>query len=502
MPPQETSSLKLPLDELAKKNADQEYEAWVNNIRENMQHIVEWASACIDWEPTGSFREWETSGVLHGTFEGTYNFAIRIKDESPPFYPPPIDDEVYTDVVIVFPMPGRTATHLRDEKVLNQVYAMEYLRENTSLPVPKVRGYGTRLETPHDNYERYLLQFGPFIVMDYIEGTPLSNILTSANQPVDTHLNSNIEKIYRQIATYHLQISRLTLPHIGSISKSSNQDPHFTLKRPLTPTINTLSSLHSYPASQLPTGPFTSTTSYLASIAHLYKTNLLTQRNIAPTPEILRKRFLARRGFEALIPKYVGKDTDVDTDTGPFKPFLSQLTPSNILLDPSTLEIKGVLGAGWMNAIPAQFAYDPPAWLLGKEPEEWVVRGAVREFEEMYGEMLEGFLRVLREVEDEDGGGAGADGRKKRLSERMREGWETGRFWFDYAVRKGEVVDCVYWDVLREGQGDGELDEEASKEMEEFVKKKMEQLNEYEVDCSKRFSRSSDCSIRNRVDTT
>lgn len=66
------------------------------------------------------------------------------------------------DVIIRFPMPGHTATALRDEKVVKGVQTMEYLRQNTDFPIPRVHSWGLLAESPR--------QLGPFINMDYVHG--------------------------------------------------------------------------------------------------------------------------------------------------------------------------------------------------------------------------------------------------------------------------------------------------------------------------------------------
>lgn len=78
------------------------------------------------------------------------------------------------DAIIRFPKPGHAATAWRDEKVTNEVQIMEYLRRNTDIPIPRVHSWGLVAESPQ--------QLGPFIIMDYVNGTLLSTIL---KQPIE-----------------------------------------------------------------------------------------------------------------------------------------------------------------------------------------------------------------------------------------------------------------------------------------------------------------------------
>jgi hypothetical protein len=51
----------------------------------------------------------------------------------------------------------------------------------------------------------------------------------------------------------------------------------------------------------------------------------------------------------------------------------------------------------------------------------------------------------------------------------MRYSWRTGRFWFDYVVRKSFDVDIIYWAVLYDdGVGVELLDDKICAEMESF----------------------------------
>lgn len=69
----------------------------------------------------------------------------------------------------------------------------------------------------------------------------------------------------------------------------------------------------------------------------------------------------------------------------------------------------------------------------------------------------------------------------------MRDSWETGRFWFDYAARKSFDVDAVYWATVHEEPGVG-LGDAARSDIKRFVQVKMEQLKEYKEECNALFT--------------
>jgi hypothetical protein len=237
-----------------------------------------------------------------------------------------------------------------------------------------------------------------------------------------------------------------------------------------------------YPGSQFPTAPFDRASDYLRSVANEHLTHLWTQRNLADDPEVAQKRFIARHRFAQLISKYYPEDYGLSI------PFCDDMRPSNMLIDPETLRITAILDFEFTNAMPAEFTYDPPWWLLLSGPEMWLERCAMEEFLTLYEPRMEQFLQALEQVEIEMASEVKQPGGPS-LSTRMRDSWRTGRFWFDYAARKSFDVDIIYWAALHnDGAGVELLDDKTRSEMESFTQIKMEQLKAYKEECTARFS--------------
>lgn len=118
MPLQKTSSLKTYINELEETNCDDECKAWLSNAFDSRAELVIFV---------GGRGEGAGTGKYVGFLKGSFNFGFRFSfgDGRP-------------DVIIRFPKPGHTATAYRDEKVVNKVQIMEYLRQNTDIPVPCV----------------------------------------------------------------------------------------------------------------------------------------------------------------------------------------------------------------------------------------------------------------------------------------------------------------------------------------------------------------------------
>ncbi|OJJ67658.1 hypothetical protein ASPBRDRAFT_58755 [Aspergillus brasiliensis CBS 101740] len=445
MSPQKTSSLKSYFDELEETNGDDEYRAWLSRAFDSKAELAAFVAGRREGGGTAEY-----VGFLKGSFNFSFRFSFG--DGQP-------------DALIRFPKPGHTATAYRDEKVVNEVQVMEYLRQNTDIPIPRIHSWGLLAESPH--------HLGPFIIMDHVNGTLLSTLLRQPDQE-DMILNPDIDnttldKIYSQIAYYLFQLSQLTFARIGAISKDQASNEW----HPLSP---------GYSDDRFPTAPFDRASDYLRSIASEHLTHLWIQRNLADDPEIAQKRFIARHQFAQLIPKYYPEDS------GLCIPFCDDMRPSNMLIDPETLRITAILDFEFTNAMPAEFTYDPPWWLLLSGPEVWLERCAMDEFRTLYEPRLEQFLGALERVEMKMTLEVKPPGGPS-LSTRMRDSWRTGRFWFDYAARKSFDVDIIYWAALHNGGTGVELlDDKARAEVESFTQIKMEQLKAYKEGCTAHFS--------------
>ncbi|KAL9113316.1 MAG: hypothetical protein Q9227_002651, partial [Pyrenula ochraceoflavens] len=419
-------------DELAETDGDNEFKAWLSKVIDAKQEIVAFV-ASQKGEPAGEFDSY---------LKGSFNLSLVVRFSNGP------------KAVIRFPKPGHTA--FRTEKVRNEVQFLQFLSEKTTIPIPRVVTWG--LDSPQ--------QLGPFIIMDYVDGISLATLLKQPDQDevvLATDVDdTKLDYVYEQLADYMLQLSRLNFSTIGAISKGHEWAAS---ERPLTYNMNELTTVVSNYPNGFPTAPFTSAKTYLHSLADEHLVHLRTQRNLATDREDAKKRFIARHQFKQLISRYCLE--------GAFKPYCDDLQPSNMLAHPDTLRITTVLDFEFTNTMPAQFSYDPPWWLLLLGPDMWLEHHSIEEFMIRYVPRMEQFLRAMERVE---GRGVG-----NPLSVRMRESWATGRFWFDYGIRKSFDIDAVYWAVLHKS-GDSVLDDEMGEEVKELVDLKMTQLKAYDAE--------------------
>jgi hypothetical protein len=451
-------------DELAETDGDGEFQAWLSKVIDAKQDIVGFVAS----RRQGSCNTVAEFGrYLKGSFN--LGLVVRFSDGGP-------------KAVIRFPKPGHTATAFQEEKVRNEFHFLQFLSEKTTIPIPKVTSWGTTEDSPQ--------HIGPFMIMDYVDGISLATIL---KQPTETEQDEvilktdvddkKLEYVYEQLADYMLQLSKLDFSTIGALSKNPSSNEWTAGGRPLTYNMNELRTVVSdYPTSGFPTAPFSSAKAYLDSLADEHLVHFRTQRNLANSREDAKKRFIARRQFKQLVSRYCLNDT------GPFKPYCDDLQPSNMLADPETLRITAVLDFEFTNSMPAQFAYDPPWWLLLLGPDMWLEHHSMEEFVSRYVPRMQQFLRVLERVEMRTT--LEEVQNDPPLSVRMRDSWDSGRFWFDYGIRKSFDVDAVYWAALHQDGHDelDELDDKTKEEMEKLVDMKMDQLKAYDAECKIRFS--------------
>ncbi|KAF2428670.1 phosphotransferase enzyme family protein [Tothia fuscella] len=396
-------------DEIAEKGGDDEWCKWKENVLNSKDEIAHFVARYRPGSQDPEVIDW---------MEGSFNLCLRVmfSDGDP-------------DAIIRFPGLGHSA--FRDEKTLNEVEIINFIQENTIIPVPRLLGWGLTKDSPH--------QFGPFIISEFVHGVSLSSILSDRTDAQKLWLNPHIDKqvldtIYEQIAEFMLQLYEFSFSSIGAISKDAPLGSWSVKKRPLTYSMNELA-----------------TTTFF--------------------PEL----YISHHLFAQLVPKYS------INDRGPFKIFCDDFRCQNMLVDPKTLRITAVLDLEFTTAMPEQYASESPWWLLLVGPEAYLFRGrTMAEFKAAYEPRLEQFLLAMQRVERAKGLAIN----ERSLSSLVLESWQTKRFWFNFAARKPIDVDVLFDNCLNEDGADlDSLDEDVRAGLSPFVEMKMEQLRAYDEDC-------------------
>ncbi|KAH8429118.1 uncharacterized protein LDX57_006788 [Aspergillus melleus] len=356
--------------------------------------------------------------------------------------------------VIRFPVPG--AVMLPEEKVLNEVWVMQYVSEKTSdkipIPMPSVVRWTETKESPSD--------LGPFIIMDYVNHTgSMGDLLESPVREIGEPpvLNpelkpARLQALYGELAKIVLSLSTLSFNRIGSIAKNGD----FTwdvLHRPLSYSMNEIVQLGTLPRSQLPTTTYEKASSYFEALAELHLQHLISQRNeadISPDVDVdaladtFRRKFVARFLFRKLVRDKESRKQFIFHDDGPFPIWCDDFRPKNVLVDENQC-ITGVVDWEFTYTAPVEFSHAPPWWLLLRKPEDWP--NGLDDWCVEYGKALETFLVAMAKCEDEAiQKGLLVEG--QRLSGRMRDSWRSGDFWIMYAARNNFAFDAIYWEKV------------------------------------------------------
>ncbi|KAG9249385.1 uncharacterized protein F5Z01DRAFT_631806 [Emericellopsis atlantica] len=451
-------------DAIAQRNAQDAKMAFLDQFTRAKEDIVSFVDSRLGWKQAGKFL---------GYFIGSFNISIAVQN-----------GETGERALIRFPIPGKVYKSWLEQKVKNEVMVLKYISRHTDIPIPQVHHWGLTEESP--------CHMGPFIIEEFMEGEDLGELLRKPSDINEDLLvlnpginNAKLDFVYEQIAGFQLQLSRLEFPRIGAISMDSETGEGKVTGPPLTYDMNEVVGFAGFPAeSYTATEPFSRAGDYFSDRARCMQVNLETHRNIGfDDDNITWSRCVARHCFAKLVPVYGNID-----EAGPFRLFCDDMRPSNMLADPKTMRITALLDLEFTNAMPAQYAYDLPSWLILRDP-AIMISDSKQEFVDAFEPRKDQFIRAMERAEAKFPPAEG----QPTLSARIRESWDSGRFWFNLAARSSFDVDEVYWKCLhKEGRGESMLDQATLDDKSEFLKRKKAQFDAYwaEKHNDKRFESS------------
>ena len=386
---------------------------------------------------------------------GAFNICYRVKYE----------DGLH--VIVRFAALGRAVP--RREKVQNEVAVMKYVRRSSSIPIPEVFGSG-------------ICWAGPYIVMSFLEGEPLSQLLKDRSvqgRPVLSPQISDrsLKRAYKEMAAIILELARLEFDAIGALHEV---DGHFAVtSRPLTFNMNELMVSANLPESVFPSQTFRSASDYFESLAVQHILQLRLQQNDAVSSEDdCRRKIAARFLFLNIVKKF-----STEYSHSRFRLYCDDFRPSNVLVNLTDGSVSGVIDWEFTYAAPAEFTHVAPWWLLLQSPEDW--EDDLNQFLSRYTPKLRVFLEALHDCENKL-----IEQRRlsesQRLSPHMERSMETGLFWVCLAARYSSMFDEIYWTFIDE-QWYGSftsledriqrLDEAQQNEMNELVRLKLKKYS-------------------------
>ncbi|TVY17901.1 hypothetical protein LARI1_G004197 [Lachnellula arida] len=390
------------------------------------------------------------------------------------------------------------------EKTLQEGATARYIAQHTETPVSRVFYYGGESD------------LGPFVILQHVEnrGLMVNRMkIPNADPDVPSVLDPNIPEtelasFYEKAARCLLQMSRLSFDRIGSLSE--NEDSTFSVTgRPLSKNMNDMLQLANIPRAVLPPEDKTyrTTDEWYEALSEMHMAQLIFQHNdLVTTEDDCRNKYVARQLFRRLAKdhrlsifgfaddswsaqsqNWSSRLSPAPSNLGSFRLWADDFRPGNILVDSSD-DIAAVIDWELTYAGPTQFTLDCPWWLLLEVPESW--SPDIDDWTTVYSLRLQTWLSAVEKAEKD----MGSETLPFILSTHMRESWETGRFWLNYAAKNSWAFDTVFWKYLDERffgareegvAGDdlwrtrvGLLSEKERAAMEPFVEWKMEDKKE------------------------
>ncbi|KAK8016901.1 hypothetical protein PG993_015090 [Apiospora rasikravindrae] len=422
--------------------------AFLETITRSKKDIVAFVNSHLGWNHAGEFVKRHI---------GSLNVGVSVQNI-----------RTQEHALIRFPIPAEVyrppSEPWLEQRVTNEVMVLNCLALQTTIPVPRVYHWARSASGLLSSKDTWKEKAFCDILKAQSNGKEDNPIL---DPDMD---DSKLDLVYEQIAGFHLQLSRLRFPAIGAISSITRSGDCTVAWPPLTYDMNTVASFTGFPADY-----FESASTKAPKRAHGYfveraqslQINLETHCGGWHEDEnITWKRYVARHCLERLVPIYCAPDDDEDVD-GAYRLFCDGLGPSNMLADPETMRITALLLGN-----PAVLANK-----LGKQ-----------RFLDLFEPRKVQYIRAMERAEAASPSpppkptGVGKEGRPRLLplSARVRESWDSGRFWFNLATRSCRDADDIYWRFLhRDGRGVSILDEATLGIREDYLRRKKEQNDTY-----------------------
>ncbi|KAJ4321994.1 hypothetical protein N0V84_005041 [Fusarium piperis] len=325
-------------------------EAFIQDIRDAKgQAICDLASSYHDGTPCHIF------SITHGSF----NICVCVQ----------FDDDVAAGAsphrwVIRIPFPGRVPWI--DEKIDSEVATMKYVTEKTTIPIPKIHAWSYGAESPIGH---------AFIMMDYIQGVPLSAMHFGKTQrwgfTRDGRPGPALTRVHEQLAGIFTQLRSLEFPEIGALGMPTPESLEISLRhRPLPVEVALQEVEHLDPTVFFPEKTtFKTSRAYIDALIKLGCNRFRKTRNLGvDSREAASEVIFASEEFYRTTRRRL-MNQSAEENKGPF--ILAHgdmaLHGSNLLWD-EKLNLVAVIDWEWCHTVPAS-CFVPPAWLTGFFPD-------------------------------------------------------------------------------------------------------------------------------------
>lgn len=339
-------------------------------------------------------------------------------------------DDNGRDWLIRFTLPGKSS--LMDDKVQTEAAAMKYVSTNTPIPVPRVIAHGSAKENP--------MGLGAFIIMTWVEGRKMSDILHNENDGNAEENQQTIERLYEQMAEILIELWKLNFERIGSFGHNAMTGKIAVDRRPFARAVNEVMRVCELGDHPSLSRTYNSASDYILMLLELQYKHLRRHHGAMGETASYQEQYAARHLMKAIAPNFLS----LGENYGPFKLFAEGFSPDHILVD-ENLQVTGVVNWEFCYSAPVQFASTIPCWLLPQTPDRMIESQGHASFIEAYLPKADLFLRVLERQENRRG--QDSDG---QLSTRMRRSIEDNSAWFNLACRSVTCMNVIYWNLLDE----------------------------------------------------
>ncbi|KAJ5177114.1 uncharacterized protein N7482_002991 [Penicillium canariense] len=382
-----------------------------------------------------------------------------------------------TTWMVRFPRMGIVCPLYADEKVAMEVTALNLISDRTTIPVPRVQAWGPAASNP--------LGLGPFIMMDFINGVSLLDILQDPNAEHSRVMRediseSDIEVIYRQMTNFLLQLFKLDFDRIGSLPSPHPEAQSPTPPRPLTFKAHCILRNGGVDTFGDRAQGFATTTEYFQHLVGQDWEQLIRQPNSTAGLYDAQNKYVAFKVLKSLVHDFV----HAKYDRCKFKLICDDLGLGNLIVrGKEDLTVIGVVDLEWSYVGPAQRFGSAPWWLLRDRPVncEWDYKGdEPPKIAARYLHYLSIFLRIL---EEEEAKMPGHEGRE--LSSLVKWSHTSGAMWLHMLLSSGFIDHHIYpFTQLRLYLGASEWarrekEFDNPKELEAFAARKVNELDEY-----------------------
>ncbi|KAJ5496260.1 hypothetical protein N7463_008247 [Penicillium fimorum] len=418
---------------------------WVDKVNETYRtgHLCQWVS---------TFHPDKLPCQLDGTFHrGALNAGMKI---------------VFTDNtawMVRFSCVGMNSDDHTDEKVAMEVTALNLIRNSTTIPVPRFHAWGPAASNS--------LGLGPFIIMDFVDGVSLEEILRDPNAECPTRVmredisDDDIEVIYRQMANFLLQLFKLDFDYIGNLPNPEDHGP--TPARPLTFKAHCITTTKwGVDTFGDRAQGFATTTEYFQYVVWQDLEQLVQQPNSTVGFYDAGNKYVA---FKALK----------------FKLICDDLGLANLIVrSKKDLTIVKAVDLEWSYVGPTQLFGSAPWWLLQDRPVnstwDYDDNDKPPKIAARYFRCLEVFMCVLQEEEAKM-----QEYQERELSNLVKWSQDSGTMWFHMLISSGFNDQRSFpFTQLRQHIGEDEWVRQEKEfdnmEVEGFAARKVSELNKYD----------------------